>query len=324
MRYHLGRIRAALRTVYHAVASNPEPKEVDVEYTKILKQAWQITWRHRALWLFGFLFSLFSARGGSRGGSGMQYTLDLGERLPAWSGLAIAFVAVFGLLLLLLGLAVRYLSRAALIGMVREAEETDWTSVRSGWRIGWSRFLPLLGIDLVIGVPAVMATLLLVGVGLAPLVLLVADESALTIVAIVATVLLMLVVIGLLFFGGLILSVLGELAHRQCVLEGKGVFDSLRDGYQLGRENLSQVGLVWVLLVGTGLAFGAITVPVAAVAFGVAGAPAAAYYAATGGVVGSVLLGFLFALPGMLLFSLLGGVYEVFRSAVWTLTYLEL
>jgi len=276
------------------------------------------------MWLFGFLVSLFSARGGSGGGGGVQYTLDAGERLPAWTGLAIVFLVVFGLLFLLVGIVLRYLSRAALIGMVREAEETEKTSVRSGWRIGWSRFLHLLGIDLVIGIPAVVVTLLLVGVGLAPLVLLVADQWPLTILAIVATVLLILVVIALLFVGGLILSVLGELAHRQCVLEGKGVFDSLRDGYQLGRENLRHVGLVWLLLVGAGLAFGAITIPLAAVVFGVAAAPAAAFYAATEAVVGSVLLGLLFAIPGILLLSLLGGVYEVFRSAVWTLAYSEL
>jgi hypothetical protein len=208
--------------------------------------------------------------------------------------------------------------------MVREAEETGETSVRSGWRVGWPRFLSLFGIDLVIGVPAVTVTLLLIGVGLAPLVLLAADEPALTMVAIVLTVLLMLVVAGLLFAGALVLSVLGELAHRQCVMEGKGVLDSLRDGYYVGRENLRHVGLTWLLLFGTSLAFGAITTVLAAVVFGVAAAPAAAVYAATEAVLASVLVGILFAVPGILIFSLLGGVYEVFRSAVWTLTYLEL
>jgi hypothetical protein len=231
---------------------------------------------------------------------------------------------LFGVLFLLLGLVLRYLSRAALIGMVHEAHDKDSTSARSGWRIGRGRFLPLLGIDLVIGIPAVIATLLLVGAGLAPLVLLVADKVPLTILAIVTTVFLMLLVVGLLLVGGLVLSVLGEMAHRQCVLEGKGVFDSLRDGYQLGRENLRHVALVWLLLMGTGLVYGAITIPLAAAAFGVAAAPAAAFYAATQHVLGSLLLGFVSAIPGILVLSLLGGVYEVFRSAAWTLTYLEL
>jgi hypothetical protein len=250
--------------------------------------------------------------------------LDAGEQLPAWTGLAIVFLVVFGLLFLLLSIVLRYLSRAALIGMVREAEEMDETSVRSGWRIGWSRFLPLFGIDLVIGIPAVIATLLLFGVGLAPLVVLAADEPALTMLAIALTVLVMLLAAGLLFAGGLVLSVLGELAHRQCVLEGRGVFDSLRDGYHLGRENLRHVGLAWLLLLGISLAFGAITTALAVVVFGIAAAPAAAVYAATEAALASVLVGILFAIPGILLFSLVGGVYEVFRSAVWTLTYLEL
>ena len=64
--------------------------------------------------------------------------------------------------------------------------------------------------------------------------------------------------------------------------------------------------------------------PLSVVIFGVAAGPAMAVYAATQAPLASVLLGILFAVPGILVLALLGGVYEVFRSAVWTLTYREL
>jgi hypothetical protein len=299
--------------------------EESVDHTKIFKRAWQLTWRHKALWLFGFLFSLFSGRGSANGSQSMRYSFDAGDRFTTVPVLTMVFLALlFGLLLFIVGLVLRYLSRGALIGMVREAEETGQTGVASGWRIGWSRLLALLGIDLVIGIPAVIATLILLGIGLSPLVLLAAQEDALTVLAIILTIVLTLLVIGFLVAMGLVLSVVGEVAHRRCVLEGKGVLDSIRDGYRLGRQNLRQVGLTWVLLFGVSLVFGAVMIPLSAVVLGIAAAPAAAFYAASESILGSVLLGMLFAAPGVLFLAFLGGVYETFCSAVWTLTYLEL
>lgn len=296
-----------------------------MDYTKIIKRAWQITWRHKALWLFGFLLSLFSGEGGSGGGRGTQYTFGTGDQLSPPEVMAIvSFVLVFALAFFVLGIVLRNLSRGALIGMVREAEEMGDTNVGSGWRTGWSRFLPLLGIDLVIGIPAAIMALVLIAIGLAPLVLLVAKERALSLLAIVLTVFLMLLMIGLLIAMGLVLSVLGKLARRQCVLEKKGVWDSIRDGYGMGRENLRHVGLVRLLLLGIGLLFAVAIVPLSVAVFGVAAAPAAAVYAATEAVLPSILVGILIGLPGVLLLALLGGIYEAFRSAVWTLTYLEL
>jgi len=252
----------------------------------------------------------------------MRYTFDSGDRvllLPGWALLVL--LLCLGLLFLILGVVLRYSSRGALIGMVREADQTGQTSAQSGWRIGWSRFLPLLGIDLVMAIPAVLVTLLLLAVGLSPLVLLVADNRGLSILGIAATALMMLLVIGLLAAMGLVLSIVGELAHRQCVLDGKGVLESIRDGYRVGRQNLPHTGLMWVLLLVLSLAYGAVMVPTAAVIFGLAAAPAAAIYAATESVWGSLLLGFLLAIPGMLAFAFLNGIAEAFKSAAWTLAY---
>ena len=296
-----------------------------MNYTRILKRAWHITFHNKALWLFGFLFSLFSSGGGSSTGQGMRYTFDGGDRvllLPGWAILLL--LLSIGLLLLVLGVVLRYSSRGALIGMVREADQTGQTSASSGWRIGWSRFLPLFGIEWAIAIPAVVVMLLLLAIGLSPLVLLAAENRALTIVAIAATVLMMLLVIGLLTAMGLVLSIVGELAHRQCVLENKGVLESIRDGYRTGRQNLQHVGLIWVLLLVLSLAFGAVMVPIAAVVFGLAAAPAAAIYGATESIWSSLLLGVLLAIPGMLAFAFLNGIFEAFKSAVWTLAYEEM
>jgi len=296
-----------------------------VDYTGTLKRAWQITWRHKALWVFGFLLSLFSGGGGSGSGRGMQYTFEGGDRLaPGWIMTLVVLVLLFVLVVIVLSIVIGYLSHGALIGMVREVEETGQTSVASGWRMGRPYILRLFGIDLVLGIPAAIVAIVLVAIGLAPLLLLLARNEGATVLAIVLTVGLMLGVIALLIVMSLVLSLLRELAFRQGVLGGKGVVNSIRDGYRLARTNLKHVGVMWLLLAIIGLVWGAILIPLGLGVFAVSAAPAFATYTASQSQLAGILVGLLFAIPGMLVLSLLGGVYQAFQSAVWTLTYREL
>ncbi len=43
-----------------------------MDYGKVLKRAWETTWRYRALWIFGIIIALTTASGsgGSTGGGG--------------------------------------------------------------------------------------------------------------------------------------------------------------------------------------------------------------------------------------------------------------
>jgi hypothetical protein len=296
-----------------------------MDYMGILKRAWRVTWRHKALWLFGFLLAPFGGGGGTGGGKGVQYTFGSGERMPTGVDLAlVVLIAIVALFLVLVGIVLRYVSVGALVGMVPEAEDTGKTSVRSGWRIGGPRFLRLLGIDLLLGVPMAIVAIVAIGLGLAPLLLLFAKSDALTILAVALTVALILGVIGLLAVLGIAISVVSTMAHRQCVLECKGVMDSIRSGYALVRHNLRHVGLVWLMMLVIGLVCAAVVLPVGALFLGLAAAPATALYAATKSVAASMLIGFLLAIPGLAILSFLGGIYEAFQSAAWTITYREL
>jgi hypothetical protein len=152
------------------------------------------------------------------------------------------------LLFPLLGPVLRCLSRPRLVGMVLGAGETDRTCFGSGCRIGQSRCLSLLGIDLALGIPAVVVSVLLVAIGRTPLVLLATHKHMLTILVGVLTAPFMPVMTSGLIPVETALSVLGEMADRQPVPQGKGWFDSIQDGYQLPRENLRHAGLVWPFL----------------------------------------------------------------------------
>jgi hypothetical protein len=243
---------------------------------------------------------------------------------PEWVLGIVLFVIALVLAIAIVAIVLTNISRGALIGMVGQVEETGETSVRSGWRIGSSRFWSLLGIDLVTVIPIIIAAIALIIVALLPLVLGLGQRESLTALGILLTVLLMLGVVGLLIVAGVVLGILREFAYRQCVLEGKGALDSIRGGYRMARQNLRHVGVVWLLLVGIDLAVGIVAIPLALVVFGLAAAPAAAIYAASKAIGPALVAGILIAIPGALLLALLGGVHLVFRSTTWTLAYREL
>ncbi|HUT15982.1 MAG TPA: hypothetical protein VMY98_07030 [Anaerolineae bacterium] len=297
-----------------------------MEYTKILRRAWQITWRHKALWLFGFLLALASGGGGGGGGGrGAQLTAGPGNFVqPAWVLGPVIVLVVIGLVLIVASIIINPLSTAALIGMVGEIEETGATRARSGWRVGWSRFPRVLAIGLLIGIPTAIVAIVLLALGASPLLLLLFERRVLTVVAIALTAILMLLVLGVLIIGGVALSIMGKLAYRQCVLDKKGVFDSIRDGYRLGRKNLRQVGAVWLLLFGVDLATGIVMVPLALAVVAIAAVPGILVYMVTEAAAPAVVIGFPLVLLGILFLTVLAGIIQVARSATWTLAYLEL
>ena len=294
-----------------------------MDYGKILKRAVEITWRNKALWLFGFLLALFGGGWGSGGGQGIQYRMDASELArPQWAWGLVLLILV--LVMIVISVVLGNISRGALIGMVREVEETGTTSTRSGWRSGRSRLWSLIGIDLVTAIPAFIFALLLMAIALAPLLLLLAERRVLTVLGILLTVLLGLGVLAVLIIAGIALSILRELAYRHCVLEGKGVWQSIRDGYHTVRAHLRDAGLMWLLLLVIDLATGVVVFPLAAVGFGLAAAVGAATSTATQSTTGAIVIVLLLALPALVVMAVVGGVYLVFRSAAWTLAYREL
>lgn len=296
-----------------------------MDYSRILKRAVEITWRHKALWFFGFLLALVSGGGGGGGGQGVQYRIgetDLARPEWVWGLALLVLVLVF--VLVVLAVVLSNISRGALIGMVREAEEIGNTSTRSGWRIGRSLMWPLIGIDLVTVIPAFIAAMVLLAMAMTPLLLLLAEREALTVLGILLTVLLALAVVAVIIVAGTVLGIVRELAYRQCVLEGKGAWQSIRGAYRMVRAHLRNVGMMWLLLFGIDLAASVIALPLILVAFGLAAGAGATVYATTESIAGAVVIGLLLGLPAALLLELVGGVYLVFQSSAWTLAYREL
>jgi len=163
-----------------------------MDYGKVIKRSLEVTWRNKALWLFGLLLALFGGANAARGGGGSGGSLPpgmsgLGEGfgggfggvpwetipfakpwmrgVPPWQSMGIdwgavaaavaavvAVLAVVGLVMAIIRLIVRWLSQGALIGMVDEIETSGDTTVGAGFRIGWKHLLKLFAINLLISI----------------------------------------------------------------------------------------------------------------------------------------------------------------------------
>ncbi len=315
-----------------------------MDHFNILKRALRITWRYRALWVFGILLALVSGGGGFNGGGGGgggEGGFGGGpsippEAVPIIIGVVLAICAL-AIVLTLVFAVVRYVAETALIGMVNEIEETGNTNVRSGFRHGWSRHAwRLFLIDVVIGIPVAIAALILLAFAASPLVLLFIDSTAAKVIGIVGAVGLFFIWALLMIVVSAVVSLLREIARRQCVLDDKGVLASIGDGYWMIRRNLSDVGVMWLILIGVGIVWSIVMIPVVLVLLALflaigavlAGGPALLLYAITQAEAPAIVVAVIAATPLFLLVFVapllfLNGLYLTFRSSTWTLTYRE-
>ncbi|MCC7354656.1 MAG: hypothetical protein IT330_12990 [Anaerolineae bacterium] len=311
----------------------------------ILKRSFRITRTHRALWVFGILLAL-TAGGSGFSGSGYNFNVgdwgrrsDAGVRLPdfpepVFSTGILAFLIGLACLILILavvGVIVRYVSETGIYRLVDELEEGGTKPVtRRGFRLGWDRrAFRMFLIDLVIGIPFTVAVILLFLFALSPLLLLMIDNTAVRVVSVIFTVILVLAAILVLIVTALAVSLLSQFWHREAAIGGKGVLDAIREGTALVRANLSNAIVMYLVMIGVGIGWGIVLIPVflvvAALALLFGGLPAFLIYQATQSLAVPLVVGILIGLVVLFVpLVFLGGLYTTFATTVWTLTYRDL
>ncbi|HLO32106.1 MAG TPA: hypothetical protein VK249_23345 [Anaerolineales bacterium] len=351
-----------------------------IDPVKILQRAWYILWNYRILWVFGLILALAAGSSYNGGGNnGVQYNENgnshpappqnmqqffndltreiqklFREGIPQFhiSGQALtAFLWVLGIFIvtmIILGIAVaiaRYVSETAVIRMVDEYENSGTKmTLRQGVRLGWSRTAwRLFLINLIVNLPAILFFLILLIAGVTIFLAVVKGNLTFTAVSIVT-------LIGLVFLGifvvivlSIILGLLRYFFWRVCALEDAGVGESLRRGFAMVRENWKSVGLMWLVMIGLGIAWIVvsliaviITIPIVIITTIIAAVVVAAPALLLVGLFSLFLGGplpwiaaALFVLPLFFLIAfspwlVLGSWQSVYTSTVWTLTYREI
>lgn len=303
----------------------------------ILRRAWEVTWRHKVLWLFGFLVALGS---GASTQNNVNYRRSVEELPPETQRAVYEFItspyfiaAIVALMLLgiVIGLVlalVSALGRAALVDQVREAEESGTPSASAGFQAGWQRLWPVFLIRFLLRLP--VGALVLIGTvpAFVGMLSMLRDlrpgappppDIFLTLGSIFAC-LLPAVCLALLL--SIPLGVLERLSIRACVLERHSLGESFRRGWSVLADNLGFIALLWLVLLGIGIVVALVVgLPLA---LGVA----AVFVPLMLTVMFSPLLFIVLALAVGIVVWLLGAVIrsvvETFTSTMWTLTYREL
>jgi hypothetical protein len=329
-----------------------------MDYGKLLSRSFEITRKYRALWLFGILLALFGGSGGGGnfgnlgnfgGGNGSGGTggaggfPQLSAQLQQIIAILILAVVCFVLIWIVLSIILRFVSRGALIGLVQELEVNAATpTVRRGFSIGGGRFWQLLGIALTINLPLFIVSLLLILVAALPALAAIipminagrsANEIGGMLVGSILGSVLLLCCVGILLWGvALILRPFYEFFVRECVIQKRGVFDSIREGYRIVRANLGNVAVLYILIIGIGIGYAILMFVIGLVLVGIALAAGVAVgfaVAATAGstsqaIVPGIIAGVIVGIPLLLIVLFISGLYQTFESTMWTEGYLAI
>jgi hypothetical protein len=247
--------------------------------------------------------------------------------------------------MVLIGIVARYVAEAALIRMVDETEERgEKLGLGQGLRLGFSRSAwRLFLIDLVIKLPATCAFIVLFIATLMPLWLWTTGSAAAGVAGTLVTTGLLFLAISLLIVVNTALSLLVQVMRRASGVDGLGVFASIGKGFSMVRGHFKETILVWLIWLGLRLGWMIASVPVLIVIF-----PIILLFLMAGALLGGVpallvgsllqpfltgpfpwIVGALVGLPVSILVMItpmlfLGGLVEVAKSSLWTLTYREL
>jgi hypothetical protein len=259
------------------------------------------------------------------------------------------WILIGGLVLLLvvgIGMAIaRYVAETATIRMVDEYERSgEKCSVRQGLRYGWSRTAwRLFLINLLVSLPMIFLVLFALLIGLGVFLIILADNTFLTITGIIAAIGLTFLLIFLGVIIGIGLSLLRDFFWRACVLEQVGVREAIRQGWNMVMRNWKSVGLMWLIMIAVRIAWGLgllvaliLCIPLLLVT-GLAGILVGGLPTLLVGGISSLFLsgplpwivGLIAGLPFFLLVAFsplffLRGLELIYNSTVWTLTYREL
>src|SRR5579859_122540 len=290
-----------------------------LDFGGTLRRAWDITWKHKVLWIFG-IFSAIAGRASfnfNRGSSfgpnnfnpnNPDFFPRLQQALPNLNQSAIIAIGL-GLLCVVLIIAITFyvlhvIGRGGLIGGIQLADTTGQVSFGQAWSAGTSHFWTVLLIGLIVALIGFV-------IGVA------------SVVAAATICLTPLACVGFLLIA--VLGVFTYLAQIAAVVENLSFSEALGRAWQIIQANLVPVLILAVILIVIELVLGFVL----AIPFAIALAPlilaGVAAYNGNGTAAGaSAIISGLCLVIWIPIVIVLQGVLETWAISAWTLAYKQL
>ncbi len=304
-----------------------------MDFGAIIKRSWQITWRHKALWVLGIFAGVSGCTGGtggsSPGGSGQGVGGDMGagthefarvwESVQAWIPL---MVGVFVLLVFagILWWVFAIAARGGLIAGVNSIEEGHEQQLGALWRAGFVRFWSLVGVDIVLALPLIVVGVVMTVIVLVPVIGAISAGGRPGFAMLAPMCGSLALGVPLLLVGGFVLGIMRLIAQRYVMLGGQGAIEATGNSWRFFRARFKDSALMYLVNFALNVASSIVlAVPVIAIGVALAVPLATAVVSREWGVVAA-------ALPiGILAFTLLGlaynAVWGTYTSTLWTIFF---
>ncbi len=308
---------------------------MNFNFGEVLTRAWQIVWKHRVLWIFGFLASC--GRGGSNFNSGSNSggdggfgngPTDLPPQLESFLNWIVNNVNLFVVLVITLACIIAlisiFLGTIGRIGLIRGTADAEGgaESLIFGQLFSESTpyFWRVFGLSLLAGLPFFIVILGAIFLG-AMFAIGASQGSDASAIGMMGMLPIFLGCFCLLIPIGWVINLIVRQSERSIVLEDAPVLPSLSRGWDIFRNNLGPIIVMAIILAVITLVVGfVIAIPIL-----ITVVPAAIAFAAGDGQNWNPLL---FALICICLYApvswLLNGIAIAYAESAWTLTYMRL
>lgn len=294
-----------------------------MDLSAIFKRAWEITWKHKGLWVLGILANC--SGNGSQGSSNVsripeyQFNSDEFRHLDRWfqsipEETWIAIAIGFACLILLLALVfwvLAVIGNGGLIAAFQMAETGETVTLGSAFQKGIGFFWKLLAIQLILGLLTLAVFI--------PVIMGIVGLSVLTLgIGLICLIPLVCLLIPL----GIAITIYTLLTQIALIVEDLDIASAFRRGWEVLRTKPGEIIVMGLILVVGGFVVSLLlAIPFILLALPfftglIMGTDAS-------GIAGLSLtaLGILFYLPVLLV---AGGIMRTFITGSWTLTYRSL
>lgn len=305
-----------------------------MDFGEILSKSWKIIWRHKILWLFGFLAGCGRGSGGGGGGGGRSnMNFEPGRtpfegQLPPWLNelartferwtqdgtiwLILAALIIFGLLVWAITVVLSTFGR---IGLIRGAWYADEGAERLSFGELWHESKPYFWRVLLLTILFALAAILVSLVIAAPAAFIAVATLGIGFICLIPLICILVLVLWA-------ASVVLEQVIIAIVLEDLQMGDAIRRGWALVRSNPGAVAVMaLILIIGAAIINLIISLPMIIILIPLlVGVFTENQNLLTGGIAISAAL-FCLYLPVLIV---LGSIVQAYVGTAWTLVFLRL
>jgi hypothetical protein len=312
-----------------------------MDYARIVREAWQMAWRHRSLWFIGLFAGAqtagFSLGNGGQGGNGESFqqgiqeiqkglagasvdTRQITSALSEYMGIIVIVFTLISLVVFIL-LAISVVAQGGMVTATLELalgrRSSFGQAVSGGFRYFW-RFTGLALIALLIGMILGLPLLIMIGYG-AWQILSRNDFSFINGSTIGFG--LLLVLGGLLL--GIVMSVVIPFAQRAIVIQNVGATAAFGIGWRLFRGRLGTSLMLWIVNLAVSIGIGIGIAIVIVLGLIVLAIPAVIFWSMYQTGVPTIIYGVIAGVIAFLVMLAMAGLANAFAWSYWTLAYLE-